>query len=169
MRNLFDNVGKLTWFLAGSAKRKEIFLETVVNEDQELLELLTTSDADNEGLEESVRAIQEGGRKKTVPKFCTTRWSARVSTLSALLAKYVSVLHAPDNVWMTSTGDVKIDAGSYTRLLQDSQFIASLTITQVILSFLGPVTRSLQAKDCNLADAYHDVALAKECISDVKK
>ena len=55
--------------LAGSAKRKEIFLETAVNEDKELLELLTTSDADNQGLEEYVRAIQEGDRKRTVPEY----------------------------------------------------------------------------------------------------
>ena len=149
-------------------KGNEIFLETAVNEDKESLERLTTSDADNERLEESVRAIQEGGRKKTVPKFCATRWNTRVSTLSVLLAKYVSVLHALDNVWMTSTGDAKCDAGSCMRLLQDPQFIASLTVTQVILSFLGPVTKLLQAKDCNIADAYHDVVLAKDCISDVR-
>ena len=68
---------------------------------------------------------------------------------------------------MTSTGDAKCDAGSCMRLLQDPQFIASLTVTQVILSFLGPVTKLLQAKDCNLADADH-VALAKDCIRDVR-
>ena len=49
-------------------KGNEIFLESAVNEDKELLELLTTSDADNEGLEESVRAIQEGDRKKNRAK-----------------------------------------------------------------------------------------------------
>jgi len=44
-----------------------------------MLELLTTSEADNEELAESV---------KTVPKFCATLWSATISTLSAPLAKY---------------------------------------------------------------------------------
>ena len=30
------------------------------------------------------------------------------------------------------------------------------------------MTKSLQTKDCNIADAYHDVALAKDYISDVR-
>ena len=59
-----------------------------------------------------------------------------------------------------STGDARSDASSYIRLLEDSQFIVALT---VVLSFLGNVTTALQSTDCNLADAYDDVALAKEC------
>lgn len=70
---------------------------------------------------------------------------------------------------MASTGDAKTDAASYGRLLQDSQFTVSLTVSQVILRFLDAVTNSLQAKDCNIGDAYHDVALAKECIRDARK
>ena len=125
--NLFDNVGKLIWFLAGIAKRKEIFLQTAVNEDKELLE-------------QSVKACQNFVPPVGVPE-------------NQLFANYISVLHALDNVWITSTGDAKTDAGSYMCLLKDSRFI---------LSFIGPVIKSLQAKDCKLA-------LAKECISDVRK
>lgn len=79
IRNLFDSVEKLTWFLSGSAKRKATFLEVASCEsgEQQLLELLTEDDIASE----SARAIKEGGRKNTTPKFCATRWTARISTL----------------------------------------------------------------------------------------
>lgn len=49
IRNLFDSVGKITWFLGGSAKRKEIFLETAVGEaDDPYMELLKTSEESEE-------------------------------------------------------------------------------------------------------------------------
>ena len=165
IRNLFDSVEKLTWFLSGSAKRKATFLETASREggEQQLLELLI--DDDNIA-SESAQAIKEGGRKKTVPKLCATRWTARLSTLSALLAKYVEVLRTLEAIRDSSTGDARSDSASYIRLLEDSQFIVSLTVAQFVLSFLGSVTTSLQSRDCNLADAYNDVALARECIRD---
>ena len=55
--------------------------------DQQLLEFLKIGDEDDE-LGESMVAIEAGSRRHHVPKFCATRWSARVSTLSALIAKY---------------------------------------------------------------------------------
>ena len=76
------------------------------------------------------------------------------------------------NYWDIENGTkTKTDAASYGRLLQDPQFTVtvSLTVSQVILSFLDAVTNSLQKKDCNIADAYHDVALAKECIRDARE
>ena len=97
VRNLFDSVEKLSWFLGGSAKRKEFFLKVAssCSGDHHLLNWLT-SDAGE--LSESVEAIKEGGKKKTVPKFCATRWTARVSTLSFLLSKYVEVFKALENI-----------------------------------------------------------------------
>ena len=46
IRNLFDNVEKLTWFISGSAKRKEIFLRiaSCEGDGQELVHLLTEGD-----------------------------------------------------------------------------------------------------------------------------
>lgn len=167
IQNLFDSVEKLTWFIAGSAKRKEILLEVASSEkdDQELLKLLTEIDAAGD-LSESAQAIKDGGKKKTVPKFCATRWTSRVSTLSALLAKYVEVLRALERIRDCSTGEARSDASSYIRLLEDSQFVVALTVSQCVLSFLGSVTIALQNRDCNLADGYDDVALARECIRD---
>jgi hypothetical protein len=151
IRNLFDNVNKLTWFLSGSAKRKEIFLQIAADADDDLLDILTVEEDDD--LAESVTAIKKGAKRKSVPKFCATRWSARVSTLSAMLAKYPTILKAMDRIMEESSGESRSDASSYIRLLEDSQFIVALTVAQAILSFLDPVTKALQAKDCNLAGA----------------
>ena len=73
IRNLFDSVEKLTWFIGGSAKRNEIFIEsTSCESDQECIDALT----EFEELPKSSQVIKEGGKKKAVPKFCATRWSA---------------------------------------------------------------------------------------------
>ena len=64
--------------------------------------------------------------------------------------------------------DAKRDASAYSRLLQDSEFIVALTVSQFVLSFLAQVTKSLQAKSCNLGDAYQSVTLAKECIKSAR-
>ena len=69
IRNIFDHVHKLTWFLSGSAKRKEIFLEVASNvasnnHDQELLDSLMIE----EDLSESMAEIEAGSRRHHVPK-----------------------------------------------------------------------------------------------------
>ena len=147
-----DSAQKLTWFLSGSAKRKEIFLQIVSDkgDGQELFELLTETDEGE--LSESAEAIKEGGKNKTVPKFCATRWTARVSTLSALLAKYVEVLRTLEEIRDCSTRESKNDASSYIRLLEDSQFVVVLTVSQFILSFPfsyhSPSEEKLQPSRC---------------------
>ena len=47
IRNLFDDVQKLTWFLSGSAKRKKFFLEVAsTDRGKELLDFLMIEDDD---------------------------------------------------------------------------------------------------------------------------
>ena len=75
IRNFFNNVNKLTWFLSGSAKRKEILLEITADADDDL-DLLTAEEFDN--LAESGAAYKQGAKRRSVP---ATHWSARVSTL----------------------------------------------------------------------------------------
>ena len=92
IRNLFDSVEILTWFLSGSAKRKQLLLESATisgaqGDDQQLIGLLNESDDGS-----STQAIREASKRKVVPALCTTRWTGRVSTLSTLLVKYVIVL-----------------------------------------------------------------------------
>ena len=122
-----------------------------------------------EDLSESMAEIEAGSRRHHVPKFCATRWSARICTISALIAKYPTVLETMGRIKDSSTGDSRSDASSHIRLLEDSQFVVPLVVAQVVLSFLSSVTIALQAKDCDLAEAYRDVSAAKKCIQDARK
>lgn len=92
-----------------------------------------------------------------------------ISTLSTLIGKYVTVLETMGRIKDSSTGEARSDACSYIRLLEDSQFIVALFVTQAILGFLSSVTRALQDKQCDLAEAYSDVTAAKKCIQDARK
>ena len=123
---------------------------------------------DEDEEDESAKTLEEGGKQQTVPKFCTTHWSAKVTIPSALLAKYGSVLLALDEILSSRSGNAKRDASAYSHLLQDSEFIVALTVSQFVLSFLAQVTKSLQAKSCNLGDADQRVTLAKECIKSAR-
>ena len=92
---------------------------------------------DDDELSGSMTEIEAGSRRFHVPKFCATRWSARVSTLSALIAKYVTVVETMDRIKDSSTGEARNDASSYIRLLEDSNFVVALVVAQAVLSFLS--------------------------------
>ena len=80
-------------FLGGSAKRKAILDVTAASkENDDFAEKLVQTD--DGMLNESHIAIKQGSHKKSVSKFCATRWTARVDTLSALFAKYKLILEA---------------------------------------------------------------------------
>ena len=110
------------FFLGDGAKRKEMFKQIAVTEpNDELTALLTECDVDDNdndnneedededdnvegnlevdhGLRKSNKAILRGAKKKTVPKLCPTRCSSRVETLSALIAKYLSVIETLEQI-----------------------------------------------------------------------
>ena len=123
IQNLFVNVGKLTWFLGGSAKRKAILehVRLASKENDDFAEQLVQTDDDMQN--ESDIAIKQGSHKKTVPKLCATRWTARVDTLSAVIAKYKRILEALEQIQATSNGDAKRDAGTCIRLLSYYKFL----------------------------------------------
>ena len=79
----------LRGFLVAAPKGKKHFFRR----PRELLGALVAC-ADEDEEDESVKTMEEGSKRQTVPKFCATRWSAKVTTLSALLAKYGSVVLA---------------------------------------------------------------------------
>ena len=60
---------------------------------------------DDDMLNESYIAIKQGLYKKSVQKFCATRWTTRVDTLSAIIAKYKLILEALEQIQDTSNGD----------------------------------------------------------------
>ena len=86
IRNLFDSVGEITWFLGASGKRKRILQQFLVTED--IASLLV-----NEDSEELSDDFIQNSVKRCVPKLCETRWSARVVTLSSIISKYKAILH----------------------------------------------------------------------------
>ena len=102
------------------------------NDNELLSPPVACADEDEEDEEdESAKTLEEGSKQKTVPKFCASHWSAKATTPSALLAKYGSVLLALGEISSSSSGD----ASAYSRLLQDSEFIVALTVSQFVLSF----------------------------------
>ena len=80
--------------LGGSAKRKAIleYVSVASKDNDDFSEQLLQTDDDM--LNESDIAIKQGSHKKSVPQFCATRWTARVDTLSAIIAKYKLILEA---------------------------------------------------------------------------
>ncbi|XP_028395696.1 52 kDa repressor of the inhibitor of the protein kinase-like [Dendronephthya gigantea] len=122
------------------------------------------SSIQDHGFNKSKKAILRGTKTKTVPKLCPTRWSSRVETLSALLAKYSSVLKTLEQIADQSNGEPRGNANAYIRLMESPQFIVALVVVQSILGFTAEVTKILQAKECNLGEAYAEVNRAKECI-----
>ena len=67
-----------------------------------------------------------------------------------------------------SAGEYKGDASSYIRLLEDTQFVVAPVVAQFILAYLGPATKLLQTKYCNLSEARKDIASANICIGNAR-
>ena len=69
--------------------------------------------------------------KRQVPKLCETRWSARVTTLSSVIAKYKAIYLALNDIALeSSTTDARTNALSHVKLLQSSGFTVSLVVAQ---------------------------------------
>lgn len=67
IQNLFAKVGRVTWFLGGGAKRKQILLEATGRDAYDgLMELLKASEENNEALSASFDAMQRGSNASTV-------------------------------------------------------------------------------------------------------
>ena len=116
--------------------------------------------------DESMVAIESSSKRHHIPKFCATCWSARASTLSALIGKYITVFETLGIIRDRSQGKARDDASSYMRLLEDSQFVVVLVVTQAILGFLSSANLALQPKTCDHAETYKDITAAKKCIQD---
>ena len=118
-------------------------------------------------LNESDIAIKQGPHKKSVQKFCATRWTARVDTLSALIVKYKLILEA-QQIQDTSNADAKRNAGRYIRIMSDSKLLVSLVVGQFILSYCSCVTKTQQAVNCDLGKAHKDVHVSKKTIANAR-
>ena len=157
----------ITWFLSGSAKRKQIFNEVSSSSDNE--DILQTIQQDAEDAKDMPlweQKISEGSNRTSVLKFNPTRWSMKVDTLSSVLAKYEYIMEAMDIIGLRSSGDAKKDAALYYRMLEDPKFIVSLFVAQYILSCIDPLTKILQGTTCSLDEAYEEMKRARQNIAD---
>ena len=154
--------------LGGSAKRKAIleYVSVASKDNDDFAEQLLQTDDDM--LNESDIAIKQGSHKKSVPQFSATLWTARVDTLSAIIAKYKLILEALEQIQDTSNGDAKRDACTYIRLLSYYKFLVSFVVAQFILSYCSCITKTLQAVNCDLGKAHNDVHVSKEAIANAR-
>ena len=73
VRNQFDSVGSLTWFLGASPKRKAILQKYLKSED---ISDVIVDDSLPEEDRELADKLVVGSKQKQVPRLCETRWSA---------------------------------------------------------------------------------------------
>ncbi|XP_062503905.1 52 kDa repressor of the inhibitor of the protein kinase-like [Corticium candelabrum] len=167
IRDMFDSVGALTWFLGGSPKRKSILSRYLKIDD--ISEYLTAEfDEENVTTAEPQLSdvLVQKSAKKQLPVLCQTRWSARLATLSSMLAKYKAICHALEDIAIeSSSSDSRTQATSYSRLLHSSQFIVSLVVAQFILSFCDPLTMVLQKPNCDVLKAFRKAKLLRSTIA----
>ena len=96
---------------------------------------------------------------------CETRWSARLATVSNVIAKYKAIHLALHDISIESSQtEVRNNAMSYYRLMQSSTFILALVVAQFVLNFTHPLCLSLQKVSCDVVKAYHNTKLCKETI-----
>ena len=89
IRNLFDSLGALTWFLGASPKRKAILQRHLKSDDISTLIVETEDDQ----LDLPSRLVRKLSSHQ-VPRLSERRWSARLSTLSTVIAKYKAIYNA---------------------------------------------------------------------------
>lgn len=141
IRNLFDDVNQLTWFLGASPKRVSIMKRHLPDAKQ--ADFLI-GNIENE-VTESNKNIEQSFSVNILPKLCETRWSARVDTLSVVIGKYAAILSSLEDVRYESTvPDARTKATAFVNMMEKSTFIVAI-VAQHILSYMKPLTLALQS------------------------
>ena len=149
IQNLSDNVGKFTCFLYVEVPKEGQYLSILVLQAQKMIIWLNSY----------YRLTIE-----SVPKFCATRWTAKVNTLSALIAKYKLIVNKfrPRAVGMPK--DMQAHIFVFCQILS----FWGLVVAQFIFSQCSCVTKTLQAVNCDLSKAYKDIHVSKEVIANAR-
>ena len=149
----------LTWFLGASAKQKGILQRYLALKDIASIVVGDVANLPPEEQEETDKLVLKSV-KRQVPKLCETRWSACVTTLSSVIAKYKAIYLALNDIALeSSTTDARTNALSHVKLLQSSGFIVLLVVAQFILSFSNPLCLTLQKTNCDVMKAYRNARL----------
>lgn len=152
IQNIIDNVVQLTWFVCASANRKNILKEAMANDSDLLQQIIEVS----EEYDFSGKLLQNAGNKQSLQPLSKTRWTARVDSLSAIISNYSNLHNALITIEENISGESKVKAGGHRRLLEDPEFIIRITVAQYVLSYLKPLTLSLQKTDCDMVIAFDE-------------
>ena len=108
-----------------------------------------------------------GSKQRQVPRLFETRWSARVTTLSSVIAKYRAIVLAlRDIAFESCSSESRANALYYINLLESSPLLVALVVVaQYILSFSKPLCLALQKESTDIIEAYEK---AKTCCSAIK-
>lgn len=125
IRNLFDDVNQLTWFLGASPKRVSIMKRHLPDAKQ--ADFLI-GNIENEVTERN-KNIEQSFSVNILPKLCETRWSARVDTLSVVIGKYAAILSSLEDARYESTvPDARTKATAFVNMMEKSTFIVAIVV-----------------------------------------
>ncbi|CAG2212940.1 unnamed protein product [Mytilus edulis] len=143
VRNFMAILGKITWFISASSKRKNIVKSVMKDEGQIAIQFDLMYDQE-EGL-----FSQE---KRLLPTLAETRWTSRTDTLTWLLKHYDKVLDILDEIQNQTVGNS--DATSYKMTLLNFEILVVAVVTQFLLGYLRPLSIELQSENCDLVEAH---------------
>ena len=132
--------------------------------------------------------IENVSKIQLVPRLCETRWTVRVNTILVLMSKYKCVKEEFEDtkgetrnriskknrlyndqslsdihvLRESSDSDARLKAGSHLRIIQSSQFIVVLVVTQHILSYTRPLSQTVQKANCGIVKACVMQTLARK-------
>ncbi|CAG2234857.1 unnamed protein product [Mytilus edulis] len=143
VRNFMAILGKITWFISASSKRKNIMKSVMKDEGQIAIQFDLMYDQE-EGL-----FSQE---KRLLPTLAETRWTSRTDTLTWLLKHYDKVLDILDEIQNQTVGNS--DATSYKMTVLNFEILVVAVVTQFLLGYLRPLSIELQSENCDLVEAH---------------
>lgn len=152
VRNFMDRLRELTFFINYSPKRKPILRAKFQSEESTTDLLGILNDAESQSMETAAN-------RHNLPSLCETRWMARIDTVSCLLAHYVHVMEALDEIQMQSTGQAASDARSFSLTLENFGFIMTAVVCQSVLSMLRPFSIKLQTVELDLIGAHEEAKI----------
>ncbi|CAC5381162.1 unnamed protein product [Mytilus coruscus] len=143
VRNFMAILGKITWFISASSKRKNIMKSVMKDEGQIAIQFDLMYDQED-GL-----FSQE---KRLLPTLAETRWTSRTDTLTWLLKHYDKVLDILDEIQNQTVGNS--DATSYKMTLLNFEILVVAVVTQFLLGYPRPLSIELQSENCDLVGAH---------------
>ena len=123
-------------------------------------------------LEEAIDRLQTGSAVKKLKDLCRTRWVERIDALdrfkklhSSLVSCFETISAEGSSSW---TPDSLTDASTLLLAISTTDFLSALVITSSSLSYLMPLTKSLQAEAKDIVEAVTDISNLKAVLQDLR-